>query len=154
MVRQTELVALAAAFLPIIRAAVPTLSGWTTTWSEDFAGTANALPDESNWIVTTGTSYPGGAEQWGTWEIETYTNSPKNIKLNGKGQLEITALKDSAGKWTSAKIETQKTSFMAAAGGKMRIGASISLPDLNTTNGVGYWPAFWTLGATFRGNYT
>jgi beta-glucanase (GH16 family) len=36
----------------------------------------------------------------------------------------------------------------------MRIEASISLPEVTTTTGLGYWPAFWTLGSTFRGNYT
>lgn len=46
---------------PVIQAAIPQVEGFTLTWSDDFVGTANSLPDPANWLVTTGTSYPGGA---------------------------------------------------------------------------------------------
>lgn len=141
-----------AAFLPAIHAAVPAIAGFSLTWSDDFVGTANSLPNLANWIVDTGTSYPGGPSQWGTSEIQTYTSSTNNLKLNGNGALQITAIRDSAGGWTSARIETQRSNFMAAAGGKMRIQASLNLPVVGS-NGIGYWPAFWTLGSAYRGNY-
>lgn len=75
------------------------------------------------------------------------------MALTGNGSLAITARKDSSGAWTSARIETVRTDFECAEGGKMRIQASLSLPALGE-KGIGYWPAFWTLGATFRGTYT
>ena len=31
--------------------------------------------------------------------------------------------------------------------------ARIKLPDVNSTNGLGYWSTFWMLGAPYRGNY-
>ncbi|KAK2024772.1 beta-glucanase [Colletotrichum zoysiae] len=144
--------ALAIALPAVSATAIPAISGYTLTWGEDFTGAAGTLPNASNWIFTTGTSYPGGAAQFGTGEIETYTNDVANVQLSGEGRLEITAIKDSAGAWTSARLETQRTDFAAAAGGKMRIQAALSLPDV-ATNGVGYWPAFWALGTSFRGNY-
>ncbi|WZH49532.1 family 16 glycosyl hydrolase [Fusarium acuminatum] len=141
-----------AALLPAVNAAVPQIPGFTLTWSDDFVGTANSLPNLANWIIDTGTSYPGGPAQWGTGEIQTYTSSTNNLKLNGNGALQITAIKNSAGAWTSARIETQRSNFMASAGGRMRIQASLNLPAVGS-NGIGYWPAFWTLGSAYRGNY-
>ncbi|KAG4439726.1 hypothetical protein IFR05_004804 [Cadophora sp. M221] len=139
---------------PGIKAAIPQVEGFTLTWSDDFVGTAKSLPDPANWIVTTGTSYPGGAPNFGTGEIQTYTSKPENLALSGNGTLTITPLRDSAGAWTSARIETQRKDFVAAKGGKMRIAGSIAMPDITGTEATGYWPAFWTLGGAFRGVYT
>lgn len=61
----------AAGLLPFANAAVPTIDGFTLTWSDDFVGTANSLPNTADWTAMTGTSYPGGAANWGTNEIET-----------------------------------------------------------------------------------
>lgn len=61
----------AAGLLPFAGAAVPTIEGFTLTWSDDFVGTANSLPNTADWTAMTGTSYPGGAANWGTNEIET-----------------------------------------------------------------------------------
>ncbi|KAK7723494.1 hypothetical protein SLS63_008788 [Diaporthe eres] len=143
---------LAAAGLPLTQAAVPTIDGFTLTWSDDFVGTANSLPNTANWLFSTGTSYPGGASNWGTGEIQTYTSSTENLALTGNGTLGITARKDASGAWTSARVETQRTDFACAAGGKLRIVGSLSLPPLGE-NGIGYWPAFWALGGQFRGKY-
>lgn len=65
--------------------------------------------------------------------------------------MQITAIKNGY-LWTSSRIETKRTDFMAPAGGKMRIQASLNLPKVE--NPIGYWPAFWTLGAKFRGVFT
>jgi beta-glucanase (GH16 family) len=143
---------LAAAGLPLAQAAVPTIEGFTLTWSDDFVGAANSLPNTANWLFSTGTSYPGGAANWGTGEIQTYTSSTENLALTGNGTLGITARRDAAGAWTSARVETRRTDFACASGGKMRIVGSLLLPPLGA-NGIGYWPAFWALGGQFRGNY-
>lgn len=145
--------ATAIAGLPVIQAAIPTISGFTLTWGDDFVGSANSLPNPSNWIVDTGTSYAGGPANWGTGEIQTYTSSANNLKLDGNGALQITAIKSSSGAWTSSRIETQRSDFVASAGGKMRIQASLNLPNVGSSTGIGYWPAFWTLGSSYRGNY-
>ena len=71
--------------------------------------------------------------------------------LRNSSAVQITAIK-SGNDWTSSRIETQRTDFMAPPGGRMRIQASLNLPLV--ANPIGYWPAFWTLGAKFRGVFT
>ena len=44
----------------------PGSGGWNLVWSDDFSGAVNTLPSSSNWIIDTGTGYPGGAANWGT----------------------------------------------------------------------------------------
>ncbi|KAF2133617.1 glycoside hydrolase family 16 protein [Dothidotthia symphoricarpi CBS 119687] len=139
--------------LALVSAAPPAITGYSLTWSDDFTGAAGSLPDSSNWIVDTGTSYPGGPANWGTGEVQTYTNRAANIKQNGSGVLQITAVRNTAGAWTSGRIETKRTDFQAVAGKKMRISARLSMPNVSGDAAAGYWPAFWTLGAEFRGNY-
>lgn len=141
--------ALLLAALPFINAEIPSIDGFTLTWGDDFIGTAGGLPSTANWQVDTGTSYPGGPANWGTGEIQTYTSNVDNIRLSGDGAVQITAIKDESGGWTSSRIETLRGDFMAEEGGVMRIQASLSLPDVGE-QGIGYWPAFWTLGAAYR----
>ncbi|KAK0125660.1 hypothetical protein ONS95_000337 [Cadophora gregata] len=150
----SKLLATLLTLAPAINAAIPQVPGFNITWSDDFVGTAKSLPNPANWLVTTGTSYPGGAPQFGTGEIQTYTSSPNNLALSGNGTLSITPLRDAAGAWTSARIETQRTDFQAVEGGKMRIQGSVAMPDITGTEAIGYWPAFWTLGDQFRGVFT
>ncbi|MGP4110438.1 glycoside hydrolase family 16 protein [Streptomyces sp. 4N509B] len=121
-------------------------------WRDDFDGAAGSSPSSENWIIDTGTGYPGGPANWGTGEIQTYTADPANLQLDGEGHLRITALKN-GDTWTSARIETQRTDFAAPAGGLMRIEAGLRLPDITGDAALGYWPAFWTLGDAYRGNY-
>lgn len=138
--------------LPLVTAA-PYVPGYFLTWSDDFVGSANSLPNPANWIVDIGTSYPGGPANWGNGEKETYTSRPENLRLTGQGALQITPLRDNKNQWTSARIETKRTDFQARDGRKMRISARIKMPDVSGEAAAGYWPAFWTLGAEFRGNY-
>ncbi|MER5264860.1 carbohydrate-binding protein [Actinosynnema sp. NPDC002837] len=135
-------------------ASVPsTPPGWTLQWSDDFNGAANTLPSSSNWIFDLGHGYPGGPGNWGTGEIQNYTNSTNNIKLDGSGNLRITALRDGSGNWTSARIETQRSNFKPPAGGKLAIEGRIQMPNVTGQAALGYWPAFWALGSPYRGNY-
>ncbi|KAM5354087.1 hypothetical protein ACJ41O_000737 [Fusarium nematophilum] len=135
-----------------VQAAIPKIPGFKVTWCDDFNGPANTLPDPDNWIIDTGTSYPGGPPAWGNGEVQTYTDRVENVRTTGKGNLLITALRNSTGAWTSGRIETQRKDFMAQPGGKMRIQADLKVPALGD-RGIGYWAAFWTLGADYRGNY-
>jgi beta-glucanase (GH16 family) len=147
--------AVVAVAVPVIafnaNAAVPpTPAGWTLAFSDDFNGSANTGVNTSNWLYDIGTSYPGGAPNWGTGEIETMTNSTANVYLDGAGHLAIKPLRDAGGNWTSGRIETQRTDFAAPAGGKLRVEASIQQPNVSGAAAAGYWPAFWMLGAAAR----
>ncbi|MEU5100475.1 glycoside hydrolase family 16 protein [Streptomyces sp. NPDC020996] len=140
--------------VPSANASAPTPpAGWTQVFVDDFNGAAGSGVNTANWLYDTGTSYPGGAANWGTGEVETMTNSTSNVSLDGNGNLRITPLRDSAGRWTSGRIETQRTDFQPPSGGKLRVEARLQMPDVTGTAAEGYWPAFWMLGAPFRGNY-
>lgn len=128
-------------------------SGWTQVFLDDFNGAANTGVNTSNWQYSTGTSYPGGPANWGTGEVETMTNSTNNVSLDGSGNLRITPRRDAAGNWTSGRIETVRTDFQPPAGGKLRVEGRIQMPNVTGTAAEGYWPAFWMLGAPYRGNY-
>ena len=122
---------------------------WTTVWTDDFSGSAGSSPSTSDWILDTGSGYPGGPANWGTGEVETMSNSTANVSLDGNGHLNITAL-NSNGAWTSGRIETQRTDFAAPAGGQLQITATLQQP--NPANGLGYWPVFRAIGAGYRTN--
>jgi beta-glucanase (GH16 family) len=133
-------------------AAVPAPpAGWTTVFSDDFTAGAGSALDSSKWLYDLGTSYPGGAANWGTGEVESNTNSTTNVYQDGAGHLAITPIRDAAGHWTSGRVETQRTDLAAPAGGILRVAASIQQPNVTTSNGAGYWPAFWMLGDAARG---
>ncbi|WP_200301170.1 glycoside hydrolase family 16 protein [Streptomyces adelaidensis] len=146
--------ALATAWATTAQGAAPTPpTGWTQVFVDDFNGTAGTGVSTSNWQYATGTAYPGGPANWGTGEVETMTNSTSNVSLDGNGNLRITPVRDSAGNWTSGRIETNRTDFQPPAGGKLRVEARLQMPNVTGTPAEGYWPAFWMLGAPYRGNY-
>ena len=126
----------------------PPPSGWTTTFSDSFSSSAGSGVD-SSWTYDQGTQYSGTgcAANWGTGEVERNTNSTANVSEDGSGHLNITPV-NSGGSWTSGRIETVADNFAAPAGGEMEVSASIKQP--NPGSGLGYWPAFWMLGAGFR----
>jgi beta-glucanase (GH16 family) len=128
-------------------AAVPAPTGWTQVFGDDFEG--NSL-NAGNWQVTEGTSYPGGPAGFGTGEVEV--SSRNNVSV-ANGTMSITAQGAGLGPWTAARVETNRTDFMPPAGGKVRFEASLRLPAAANGQSNGYWPAFWILGATYRGNW-
>lgn len=166
--RRRRRLALAAAAVPLLLASAttavttavtanaalpPTPTGWQHVWSDDFTGASNTLPSSTNWIIDTGTSYPGGPANWGTGEIQTYTNSTANLRQDGAGNLRITPVRTASGGWTSARIETVRSNFRPPAGGALRIEGRIQMPNVTGAAALGYWPAFWALGSPYRGNY-
>ncbi len=129
-------------------AAVPAPSGWTQVFADDFDGDNLNLKD---WQVIEGTSYPGGHWGFGTGEIERSTAD--NVSV-ANGMMTITAKGQGAGEgWTAARVETNRSDFQPPAGGKLRVEASLRLPEAPNGASNGYWPAFWMLGAPFRGNW-
>jgi hypothetical protein len=115
-------------------------AGWSTVFSDNFAGAAGSAPSAANWFYDIGTGY-------GTGEIENTTNSTSNVYLDGNGDLVLKAI-DTNGTWTSGRIESTRDDFEAPAGGELEMTASIEQP--NPANGLGYWPAFWALGSPMR----
>ncbi|KUL74803.1 MULTISPECIES: glycoside hydrolase family 16 protein [unclassified Streptomyces] len=146
--------AAAGVVVPSASASAPTPpSGWTQVFLDDFTGPAGTGVNTSNWRYDTGKGYPGGPANWGTGEIETMTSSTDNVSLDGNGNLRITPRRDGAGNWTSGRIETNRSDFQPPSGGKLRVEARIQVPNVTGAAAKGYWPAFWMLGAPYRGNY-
>ena len=138
----------------VAQAAVPpTPPGWSLAWSDDFNGPNNTAPNANNWIVDTGHGYPGGPGNWGTGEIQRYTNDRNNLRCDGTGNLRIIPWRAANGEWTSARIETRRSNFKAPAGGVLRIEGRIQMPNVTGAAALGYWPAFWALGSPYRGNF-
>ncbi|MFF1766962.1 glycoside hydrolase family 16 protein [Streptomyces sp. NPDC058249] len=142
-----------AATLPANASAPTPPSGWSQVFLDDFNGAAGSGVNTANWQYTTGTSYPGGPAGFGTGEVETMTSSSNNVSLDGAGNLRITPRRDAAGNWTSGRIETNRSDFQPPAGGKLRVEARLQMPNVTGAAAKGYWPAFWMLGAPYRGNW-
>jgi beta-glucanase (GH16 family) len=128
----------------------PKGAGWTLLWSDDFTGAKNTGLSRTEWLYNVGTSYPGGAPNWGTGQVEASTDSTANVYHDGDGHLAIRPTRDRAGKWTSGRVETKRADFAAPAGGKVRIEASLQQPKVGGAEAAGYWPAFWALGMPAR----
>src|SRR5579863_8320621 len=118
----------------------PPPAGFTTVFSDDFAGPAGSAPSSANWFYDIGSGF-------GTGEIENTTSSTSNAYLDGNGHLVLKAI-NSGGTWTSGRLESTRDDFAAPPGGKLEMTASIEQPD--PASGLGYWPAFWSLGSPMR----
>ncbi len=125
----------------------PRPTAWTAVFDDRFSGRAGS-PVDPKWVYDIGTGYDGAEcpASWGTGEAESATRSAANVSEDGHGHLLIRPVK-LGGRWTSGRIETAST-FAAPPGGEMEVIASIEQPS--PSSGLGYWPAFWMLGAGFR----
>jgi len=122
--------------------------GFTTTFYDSFDGAAGTGLNTARYRYDTG---PGS--KFGTGEIETMTDSTRNVFHDGQGHLVLRALhsgSDPGSGWTSGRFETNASSFGAAKGGVVRMEASIEQPNVTKADGAGYWPAFWMLGNGLR----
>src|SRR5947207_10757472 len=127
---------------------------WNLIWSDEFNG--SGAVNGSDWIYETGTAYGGSScpSNWGTGEVEVMSSSVDNV-FQSNGNLNIRALHSGGSAtsgWTSGRIETVRTDFQPPTGGAMAVEARLQQPNVDTSNGLGYWPAFWMLGGAFRGN--
>ena len=110
---------------------------YTLVWSDEFNGKDGSLPDASKW------RYDIGGSGWGNHELQYYTNSGENARIQG-GNLVITALREPFAapdgrsfNFTSARLKTE--GLFSQTYGKFE--ARIKLPK-----GQGIWPAFWMMG--------
>jgi beta-glucanase (GH16 family) len=129
------------------------VSDWQVVWRDDFNGASGSGVDRQSWIYDQGHCYPGcPAANWGTGEVTDYTDSPRNVALDGDGHLVITPLRDPAdpGHWTSGRLETTRSDFAAPQGGALRVEGRLALPPVTGAAAQGNWSAFWMLGASFR----
>lgn len=118
-------------------------------WSQEFNGAANTNPDASAWSPDLGDGSIFNNPGWGNNELQYYTND--SAKLDGAGNLNITATKTSTGYgcyigtcyWKSAKLTT-----------KQKVGFKFGYLEtrLKTPVGAGMWPAVWMLGANITEN--
>ena len=113
------------------------LAGWTLSWSDEFNGATGTKPDPANW------GYDIGGGGWGVSQLQVYTNNAANASMDGNGNLQIVAIKDAQGGFTSARLKTQNK--FQQAYGRFEIRAKV-------VTGNGMWPAFWMLGDDFNGN--
>ncbi len=105
---------------------------WQLVWSDEFDGAAGTLPDATKWTFDLGT----GDNGWGNQELQSYTNDPWNVSMDGNGNLVITAIRD-GNSFTSGRIKTQ--GLFSKQYGRFEA-------RLKTPYGPGLWPAFWMLG--------
>lgn len=107
-------------------------------WEENFEGTTlNPL----NWTYETGDGCAKNNCGWGNSELEYYTNSTNNVRVEN-GHLVIEARRENVGgqPFTSGRIKTSgRVSFRYGT-----LEARIKVPQV----GNGLWPAFWMLGST------
>lgn len=95
----------------------------------------SAQLNTTQWTYELGNGCSVGICGWGNNELETYTNSTENLKLEN-GKMVITS-REFNGSYTSARIKTQDKIELKFG----RIDVRAKLPK-----GQGIWPAIWMLG--------
>lgn len=100
-------------------------------WSDEFNYTG--APLSADW------DYDLGGGGWGNNELQTYTNSRVNSKVEN-GKLIISALK-SGGNWTSARLVTRGKHDILY--GRVEVRAKLPV-------GKGTWPAIWMLSTDWQ----
>ena len=105
-------------------------------WADEF--NIPGHPDTTKWAYNIGTGNNG----WGNNELEYYTNSDSNARVEN-GNLIIEARKESMGgkNYTSARMLTQGKFDWTY--GQFEIRAKLPA-------GVGSWPAIWMLGSNIN----
>jgi beta-glucanase (GH16 family) len=122
---------------------------WALVWSDEFSGKAGTQPSERNWNYDIGNEEQSG---WGNKELQYYTRSPENVRLDGKGNLELWARKNKADLWCWNGDACPYTSARLTTIGKVQVVYGKIEARIRVPPGQGYWPAFWTLGAGKPGN--
>jgi beta-glucanase (GH16 family) len=123
---------------PSAVAALPDTPVLTSTLEDDFNGPKHAPPNSSLWMAKTGKGV------FNHKNLATYTSSPDNVSVDGRGHLRITARRDS-----SSGTPTYTSGFLSSkelVGPTMHIEARVKM-----ASGYGLWPNFWVMGVDADG---
>jgi len=116
--------------LILLAAQVLSAQCYELVWADEF--NSGTQPNPAYWSYDLGTGQAG----WGNNEIQVYTQSSDNVRIENGGLL-IQARREGGSQWSSARIKTQaKQSFTYG-----RVEFRAKLPT-----GSGTWPALWMLG--------
>lgn len=102
---------------------------------DGFYGAAGSMPDRQYW-----TNDPSSTAGWKNGEVADYTDSSRNIHLDGKGHLVIQALR-TGDNYTTARVNTLGKLDMVHG----KVEANIKLPA-----GHSIWPSFYLMGTNCR----
>lgn len=122
---------------PVAAAEAATGSLVTAFFVEEFDGPAGAGPNTGYWSVDVG---PSAVHGWEEGSLQTYTDDPENVRLDGSGHLVITARRE-GDNYTSGRVVTR---------GKLEFGQGRLLARIKFPAGQGLWPAFWMLGSNIE----
>jgi beta-glucanase (GH16 family) len=106
--------------------------------SEEFSGPVGSPPNPDLWTIDVG---PSAVHGWERGSLQTYTDAPENVRLDGSGHLVIEARRsdgDFGSDYTSGRIVTR---------GKLSFGLGTIVARIKFPAGQGIWPAFWLLGS-------
>jgi beta-glucanase (GH16 family) len=127
--------------LPVAKAASHTAkvkSAWLPIWTVDT--TENGRPSWRQWTWLVGKAGDIREEAW-------YTADAANSFVNDSSRiLSIRAIRDSNGRWTSARLMS-RMAFQPPKGGSLKISMDVLFP---TGFGPGYFPAVWILGSNWH----
>jgi beta-glucanase (GH16 family) len=98
---------------------------------DDFDGPAGSPPNPKIWDYDLGGGWGHGSE------LQVYTNSSDNVRLDGQGHLVIQALKTSTG-YTSGRLVTR---------GKLNVLYGTLVARIKFPARQGIWSTFWTVGS-------
>jgi beta-glucanase (GH16 family) len=98
---------------------------------DDFLGPQGSAPDGNLWDCVLG----GGG--WGDDQLQTFTNSPDNVRLDGQGHLVIEARRTPTGYTSGAVVTRGKADFLYGT-----LTARVKLPP-----GQGLVSGFWSVGS-------
>jgi beta-glucanase (GH16 family) len=127
-----------------------------TTFFDDFDGKDGDPPNPANWAVN---QVEVCKQYKDTGELNSYTNSRKNIFLDGHSQLVIEAIKDGPPDSTCPqrtegekpdRISTPFTSARVSTRGLFSQQGGLFEARIMTPTGNGAWPAWWLLGRNDR----
>lgn len=134
----------AAVFLLSVLQAVETnavAQGKVFLFHDKFDGQSGTSFDVSRWTAEVG----GGG--WGNDELQYYTDEIANVRLDGKGRLEIQAVETRARDLNCWYGKCRFTSARLVTRGKFEFKYGRAEARIKVPKGAGMWPAFWLLGA-------
>jgi beta-glucanase (GH16 family) len=132
----------------------PVLRSATAATVVDVAAPRALTADQHGWRPVWHADFSGSRPSWRQWQwfdgrlsqtnLAHYTADAANSYTRG-GTLQIRALRDRMGRWTSARLQSRQK-FRPPPNGSLKITADVLFPNA----GHGYFPAVWMLGANWN----